>query len=167
METLIEDMLALARHGSAIEETQPVEIEDVTTLAWSSVGTEGVTLEIESGTVDGAPERLRQLLENLLGNAVEHGGEDVTVRVGTLDCGGLYVEDDGDGIPSAERDQVFDRGYTTADDGVGWGLVVVEQIAAAHGWTVTVTDSSFGGARFELRANGVGGRTMVDGPMTH
>ncbi|GGL47734.1 ATP-binding protein [Halocalculus aciditolerans] len=113
-------------------------------------------------------------------NSVEHGGSDVTVTVGDLDGGpdderehvgtspsddpartdtsssgdptrtGFYVADDGPGIPEGERDQVFERGFTTADDGTGFGLAIVEEVAAAHDWTVTVTESESGGARFEF-----------------
>ena len=45
---------------------------------------------------------------------------------------------------------VFDRGFTTADDGTGFGLSIVEEAARAHGWTVDVTESTNGGARFEV-----------------
>ncbi|ELZ55017.1 MULTISPECIES: sensor histidine kinase [Halorubrum] len=84
------------------------------------------------------------------GDAVGDGG-DVTVRVGTLaDESGFYVEDDGPGIPADERDRVLDPGYTSADDGTGFGLSIVDRIAAAHGWTVRVAESADGGARFEF-----------------
>jgi signal transduction histidine kinase len=82
---------------------------------------------------------------------VEHGGSDVTVRVGTLDDRpGFYVEDDGPGIPEEVREEVFDRGVTTDDDGTGFGLAIVREIAEAHGWTVRATESDAGGARFEF-----------------
>jgi signal transduction histidine kinase len=74
----------------------------------------------------------------------------VTVTVGRVD-GGFYVEDDGPGIESDEREQVFDHGHTTSDGGTGLGLVIVERIAEAHGWSVTVGDGTDGGARFEIR----------------
>ena len=83
-------------------------------------------------------------------DAAEHGGSDVTVTVGALDDG-FYVADDGPGIPEAERDTVFEAGYSTADDGTGFGLRIVERVADAHGWTVDVTESEVGGARFEVR----------------
>jgi len=80
-------------------------------------------------------------------DAVEHGG--VTVTVGALDDG-FYVADDGPGIPPERRDEVFEAGYTTTDHGTGFGLRIVEQIAEAHGWTIGVTASDTGGARFEI-----------------
>jgi signal transduction histidine kinase len=80
---------------------------------------------------------------------VEHGGEDVTIRVGALDDG-FYVEDDGGGIPESERGDVFDAGYTTAADGNGFGLSIVQKIVEAQGWRIDVTESAEGGARFEI-----------------
>jgi signal transduction histidine kinase len=63
---------------------------------------------------------------------------------------GFYVADDGTGIPAADRDQVFDPGFTTRADGTGFGLRIVEQVATAHGWEVTARESAAGGARFEF-----------------
>jgi PAS domain S-box-containing protein len=83
-------------------------------------------------------------------DAVEHGGADVTVRVGLLDEGGLYVEDTGPGIPPDSRQDVFAPGETSASDGTGFGLTIVRRIAEAHGWGVTITEGSDGGARFEF-----------------
>jgi signal transduction histidine kinase len=97
--------------------------------------------------VEADPERLRELLENLLGNAVDHGGR--SVRVGATDEG-FYVADDGPGVPPEEREQVFERSYTGDDGNTGLGLTIVRRIAEAHGWTVRVVESEDGGARFEL-----------------
>jgi signal transduction histidine kinase len=80
---------------------------------------------------------------------VEHGRADVTVTVGRLDDG-FYIEDDGPGIPSDERDTVFEAGYSRSTDGTGFGLSIVERIVDAHGWHVRVTDGADGGARFEI-----------------
>jgi len=75
----------------------------------------------------------------------------VTVRLESLpDSAGFAVEDDGPGIPEAQREEVFETGFTTSDDGTGFGLSIVAEIAAAHGWTVSVTDGRDGGARFEF-----------------
>jgi len=81
---------------------------------------------------------------------VNHGGADVSVRVGPLETG-FYVEDTGVGILPADRENMFDHGYTTGDGGSGIGLTVVSQIAEAHNWSITLTESTEGGARFELR----------------
>ena len=53
-------------------------------------------------------------------------------------------------MPDDEADAVFDWGYTTSDDGTGFGLAIVRDIVDAHGWDITVTDGDTGGARFEI-----------------
>lgn len=69
--------------------------------------------------------RFRQLLENLFRNAVEHAGENVTVTIGEIDTG-FYVEDDGSGIPTEKREQVFKMGNSTTHEGTGLGLSIVK-----------------------------------------
>jgi PAS domain S-box-containing protein len=81
------------------------------------------------------------------GDGTDHGG--VTVTIGAV-ADGFYVADDGPGIPADERDRVFDSGYSTADDGTGFGLSIVREIAEAHGWTVDIKCSAEGGARIEV-----------------
>jgi PAS domain S-box-containing protein len=90
-------------------------------------------------------------------DATVDGGEDadpasdLRVEVGVLDDDpGFYVADDGPGIPAGEHDTVFEMGYTTSEDGTGFGLAIVESIADAHGWDVELTASEDGGARFEF-----------------
>ncbi|WP_135821713.1 ATP-binding protein [Halostella litorea] len=77
------------------------------------------------------------------------GDDRITVRVGGTESG-FYVADDGPGIPPEERESVFESGYTTRKNGTGYGLAIVEQVAEAHGWTVALTESAEGGARFEF-----------------
>jgi len=76
----------------------------------------------------------------------------VTIRAGVLDDAGFYVADDGAGIPEADRDSVMESGYTTNEDGTGFGLTIVADIVEAHGWEVSITESRGGGARFDVRA---------------
>ena len=66
---------------------------------------------------------------------------------------GLYAEDDGAGIPEEGHDDVFDAGYTTASEGTGFGLRIVEQAATAHGWRVRVATGTDGGAGSRSRAS--------------
>jgi len=146
-----------------------LEDESVATL---SVATEGYVSADES--------RLKQVFENLFWNAVEHSSTspdsqapedaveygstspdsqarqdavehgDPHIRVGLLDDG-FFVADDGPGIPSEDREQVLSPGFTTAEDGhSGFGLAIVREIARAHGWSVEITESDDGGARFEF-----------------
>jgi signal transduction histidine kinase len=75
----------------------------------------------------------------------------VTVTVGELEDGnGFYIADDGEGIPESEREEVFETGYSTSEHGTGFGLSIVEEIVTAHGWSIDVTESDDGGARFEV-----------------
>jgi PAS domain S-box-containing protein len=150
METIVDDVLSLARQGKSIGDTEPVEIESVARDAWSHVDTVDATLVVDGDrTVQADPDRLLQLFENLFRNAIDHGRDDVTVTVG-VEHGRFYVADDGPGIPESEREDVLESGYTTAETGTGFGLAIVTQIAEAHGWTVEVTESPDGGAQFDV-----------------
>ncbi|WP_243641447.1 sensor histidine kinase [Natrarchaeobius halalkaliphilus] len=150
MNALIDDLLTLAREGEQISEPEPVELASLTEQCWNAVETANATLLTESTSqVRADRSRLQQLLENLLRNAIEHGGADVTVSVGTVDTG-FYVEDDGPGIPESDRQIVLEFGYSSATEGTGFGLSIVEQVATSHGWDVRVTEGSEGGARIEI-----------------
>jgi signal transduction histidine kinase len=150
MNDLIDDLLTLARQGETVSDMEPVTLGELAETAWRTVESSHASLQVETNqTVRCDTSRLQQLLENLYRNAVEHGGSAVTVTVGEVDDG-FYVEDTGPGIPENEREQVFEPGYSTATDGTGFGLRIVRQVAQAHGWTVRVTESEVGGARFEI-----------------
>jgi PAS domain S-box-containing protein len=150
MDTLIEDLLTLAREGEQVGETEPVGLADVAKTSWQTVNTEQATLETDTTqAIQADRSRLQQLFENLYRNAVEHGGDDVTVSVGVIDDG-FYVADTGPSIPESDREEVFEAGYSTNEDGTGFGLRIVEQIADAHGWEIIMTESKGGGARFEI-----------------
>ncbi|MGB9966336.1 GAF domain-containing sensor histidine kinase [Halobacterium hubeiense] len=152
MDALIDDLLVLARDGQDIAETETIDIAALIEECWSLVSTDGTTITVTTdATITADRSRLLQLFENLFRNAIEHGGENVTVRVGTLNnADGIYVEDDGPGIPDEDRDQVFDDGYSTGESGTGLGLTIVKQIVEAHGWEIRVTDSVDGGVRFNI-----------------
>jgi len=150
METLIDDILTLAREGDQAAAAETVSLSEVSESCWQHVATEDATLVTDTEQrIRADPNRLRRLLENLFRNAIEHGGDDVTVTAGELD-GGFYIADDGPGIPDGEYENVFETGYSTAEDGTGFGLSIVEEIADAHGWDVRAVDGSDGGARFEF-----------------
>jgi PAS domain S-box-containing protein len=170
MLSMTEDLLTLSRQGDTVGERRPVALAPLAREVWSTLDTEGATLETrDPGQVEADRTRLEQLLANLLENAVEHGStgsrtgsdaagsrtdggdDEVTVAVvGTAD--GFAVTDDGPGIPPAERDDVFERGYST-EQGTGFGLAIVRTVAEAHGWTVTVGESEAGGARFAVHTD--------------
>lgn len=150
MEHLIDDLLELAKHGDVIGETEAINLETTANDAWQQLQTPDATLVCDcSGTLQADRGRLRQALENLFGNSIEHSESAVEVRVSQTQEG-FAVEDNGPGIPPAQRETVFDRGYTTATDGTGFGLAIVEEIVTAHGWDISVTESDTGGACFEI-----------------
>ncbi|GAD51523.1 hypothetical protein MBEHAL_0283 [Halarchaeum acidiphilum MH1-52-1] len=102
MDDLIEDVLTLAKQGKSIGDTARVPLERVVEDAWRTAATDAATLETADDllAVKADRERLETLFQNLFRNAVEHVGDDVTVRVGLLSGGGFYVEDDGPGFPA-------------------------------------------------------------------
>jgi PAS domain S-box-containing protein len=151
MEAIVEDTLTLARQGDTISDTESISLTDIVGKCWGTVDTDDATIEVvDEMTLQGDPDRLRHVFENLFRNAVEHGGPDVTVRVGCRDEEGIYVEDDGPGIPVEQREKVFDPGHSSASGGTGFGLTIVKRIVQAHGWELSVTDGTDGGARFEV-----------------
>ena len=151
MDEIISDTLTLARQGQAVSSPEPIELVNLVGACWKNVRTDQATIEIvDEETISGDRSRLQHVFENLFRNAVEHGGADVTVRVGQIDDHGIYVEDTGPGIPENARESVFDPGHTSASDGTGFGLTIVKRIAEAHGWEVAVVSETDGGARFEF-----------------
>ena len=149
METIIDDVLALARQGKTVDDPVAVTLSAVTREAWATTATGDATLELDGDREFRADRsRLVELFGNLFRNAAEHGGDDVTVRVVATDDG-FAVEDDGAGIPADERDRAFEPGYTTEREGTGFGLAIVREIAQAHGWEVSVGESESGGVSDE------------------
>ncbi|MUW14352.1 sensor histidine kinase [Halorubrum sp. CBA1125] len=175
MEQIIRDVLTLTRGQTAVDPSERVSIETAAVDAWQSVDTERATLDVRETlpTVTADPDRVRRLFENVFRNSVEHGSgggdrcsgdgdrsgaggpetnpeSEVTITVGALEDG-FYVSDDGSGIPSEARDEVFEPGYSTREDGTGLGLAIVDRIVDAHDWHLTLTTATNGGARFEIR----------------
>jgi regulation of enolase protein 1 (concanavalin A-like superfamily)/two-component sensor histidine kinase/DNA-binding response OmpR family regulator len=153
MGELLDDFHSLATQDLDTDtggEERPLLLADLIEDLWEYVATDESILDIaiEPGTWLTADEsQVRPLLKNLLGNAIDHAGPDVTVRVGTTE-NGFYIEDDGPGIPPDERDQVFEQGYTTSTEGTGLGLAIVNESARLHEWDISVTEGDLGGARF-------------------
>lgn len=161
MEELITDLLALARHGQTVDESEPVSLSETATRAWRTVDTEDAVLQRPDAslTIEADPERLRTLLENLFTNSVEHGAtaaadagtaDHITVTVGALP-GGFYVDDDGPGF-DIDPEEAVEYGTSSDPRGTGFGLAIVREIAAAHGWPLTVIDDD--GVRLEFRTDG-------------
>lgn len=163
---ILDDLLTLAQQGKFVDDPKPVPLPVVIDGAWATVDSPEADLEahVDETLIMADSDRVQQLLENLFRNAVEHGGPDVRVRVGLLPDG-FYVGDDGPGISAEQRDRVFKAGFTTADDGTGFGLAIVHRVAEAHDWEVTVTDGPSHGTRVEISGVDVrepdGGRPAV------
>jgi len=164
VQALVDELRLLAGQGSGVSETAPVDLDTAAEAAWHPIDAPAARLVVESTPTVAANRQLFvQALRNLFENAVTHGtpdrhddgavesavSDDLTVRVGAL-ADGFFVADDGRGIPATDRDRVFEQGFTTAAEGSGLGLAVVRLVADAHDWSVTVTDSDDGGARFEF-----------------
>jgi signal transduction histidine kinase len=112
---------------------------------------------IGAARVTGSARLLAQLLRNLCDNAARHARSRVALTTGEQHGRVVIsVEDDGSGIPVAERERVFER-FVRLDEarardagGSGLGLAIVHGIAAARGGSVAVDDSRWGGARFTV-----------------
>jgi len=152
METLIGDVLSLARQSEDVENTRPVSLSAIVDDCWASIDGQEATIEIVDDCTFQADEaRTKQVFENLFRNAVEHGGSDVTIHVGKLtDRDGFYVENDGPKIPAEDREKIFETGFSTGDEGLGLGLAIVSGAVSAHGWEITATEGELRGASFEI-----------------
>lgn len=150
MESLIEDVLSLSQSGNTIRERESVDLAVMVADCWASVDATSATLDNDiQGTIRANQTRLRQVFENLFGNAHEHGGVGVSVTVGNTNDG-FYVEDTGRGIPLSNRANVFEEGYSSTTDGTGLGLSIVERAVDVHGWDIRVEEAATGGARFVI-----------------
>lgn len=154
MGVMIDQLLTLARTRGSPEETEPVDIAELAAESWRLVEAGDATLVVRDTldlVVEGDYQRLRQVFENLYRNAVEHGGSDTTVTVGPLEARpGFFIEDDGPGLPEDHRNEIFELGFSTREEGTGFGLAIVAEIIRTHGWNLTPGESASGGTRFEM-----------------
>ena len=168
MGLLVEDLLMLARLDAQRPlETKPVDVLSVAADAVhdaEAVAPErDITLRLLPGPgipeVVGDDARLRQVLGNLVGNAIRHPPQDASIEicVGTTDTSVLLeVRDTGPGLSEEEAQHVFERFYradssrTRESGGSGLGLSIVAALVAAHGGTVTVDSAPGVGATFRV-----------------
>ena len=107
--------------------------------------------------ITASPDALTRIATNLVENACRYGASSVSVAV-VVDGGScaLIVDDDGAGVPVAERGRIFERFARTDESrarssgGSGLGLAIVAELVAEHGGSVTVDESPLGGARFTV-----------------
>ena len=160
---LLEGLQALAR-GEAAESLprETVEVADLVDAAVYAARRRhpGVRFTFEDqapdATVQGWPEGIRLLTENLLDNAALHGGREARVRLAPDGEASvvLGVQDDGPGVPAGERERLlepFARGSGATAPGTGLGLAIVAQQAAVHGGGVRLADAPLGGLLVEVR----------------
>jgi signal transduction histidine kinase len=160
---MLADLMALAR-ADAGQRPSPRPV-DVVAAARAAIGRQnrhGAVVKLVApapAAAAASPGEVALVLDNLLGNALRHARS--LVQVGVLPAGRtvrLVVEDDGPGIPAADRDRVFDR-FTRLDPdvesraggGAGLGLALVAALVAGRGGTVAAGEAPGGGARLEVR----------------
>lgn len=147
MTTTAVDLIRLAREIAA--ESVPAALAKEIDLGFESA--------LDQLPIQGEPHLLREMLTNLVDNALRYtprGGR-VTLSVRPADSGAeLWVEDNGPGIPAAERARVFERFYRilgSQEEGCGLGLAIVREVAERHG----------GSARIEAGAGNQGARVVI------
>jgi len=159
LDELIDNLVDELKHDEITVEIEAVDLAAVVEKAWPNRATATLSVESDLPTIEAERSRLRQLLDNLFRNSVEHGGNGTTVRIGMIESAadsepddtiGLYIADDGPGIEPDRREEIFEYGYTGSENGTGIGLAIVSEIVEVFDWEITVTESDNGGARFEL-----------------
>jgi signal transduction histidine kinase len=166
---LLNDLLDLARSDVGRLSINPVPtevgplVEDAARTLGGRADTrnERLICEIEPDLppIRVEPDRIRQVLINLLTNAVEYSGEGATVKIGAARVGSeveLSVTDDGPGIPASELDHIFDRftrgdvGNTQRVGGTGLGLAISKSLVELHGGAINVTSTVGEGSIFRV-----------------
>ena len=165
---LIDDLrdLALAEAGELRLEKEPIDLEGlIRQVAEAAVSSSdevpAIRIESESAVprVDVDPKRLRQVLANLLGNALRHTPANGEIRIGirrVMNAVEFVVEDTGPGFTDEDLPHLFERFYRgdpsrSRGGGTGLGLAIVKQWVEAHGGTIRAENMAAGGARFTIR----------------
>jgi two-component system sensor histidine kinase BaeS len=166
LERLVADLLDLARLDAHEFSLAPAPVDaravvGATVQGFAPAAQElGIRLDVTPGApvqANADPERLAQIVANLVENALKYATSSVVVNVvegdGHVD---LHVDDDGPGIPGADRLRVFERLYTARPApgrkvGTGIGLAIVHELAAAMRGTATCEPLEAGGTRFAVR----------------
>lgn len=163
MSRLVEDLLLLAKvdeHSMRLQ-VEDVDLDDLVELETRRLRTFPsltVVPRVEPVRIAGDRIRLGQAVANLADNAARHARSTVCLSLCTIgEEASIVVEDDGPGVPAAQRDRVFERfvrldeSRGRASGGSGLGLSIVREIVAAHGGTVRMTDAVPAGCRVEIR----------------
>ncbi len=169
LERLVQDLLDLARLDANQFRLHPTDMDlaviagrSVAEMAATAAG-RGVSLRFERAddrnlTVHADPDRVTQVIGNLIDNATKFAADSVVVRAETHGGSGLIaVIDDGPGIDDGDLPRIFDRLYSgsakpvRSENSTGLGLTIVRELTAAMGGQVSVAANADRGSRFEIR----------------
>ncbi|WP_255170975.1 sensor histidine kinase [Natrononativus amylolyticus] len=159
LEEMIDILLVTVRSSEVSLSSETISLGEQADSVWRECTPtkDAATLVIDTDRlIVGDTVHIRRLLANLFQNSLEHAATDgdLVVRIGPLEDG-FFVEDNGSGIPEADRDRVTEAGYTTKPDGTGLGLTYVPHLAELYEWDVSITSSDDGGMRFEFTGTGL------------
>jgi len=143
MATMLEQSIVLADAGQVIGEIQPVDLDKLVAEVASTVVPKGIRFkQAKLPVVSCDREKMKQVVQNLLANAIQHGKPNVIEVKADKGEGSisLLFSNDGRTIVENEREKIFDRGFTTKEGG-GMGLTIVKKIVDAHRWKITLEPS--------------------------
>ncbi len=155
---LVGDLIELARGDLPAGGTEDVRVDRVVAEAVARSRRNSPEIEVRAElhpvVVEGVPDRLHRVINNLLDNAARHSPPGGVVEV-VLDSDGIRVRDHGSGIDEQDLPYVFDRFYRGANargrQGSGLGLAIVRQVVEQHGGSATAANAPGGGAEFTIR----------------
>jgi PAS domain S-box-containing protein len=157
MESLIEGILQYSRAGRVRERPEPVNVGALVreTIDLLSPESAVVSVQVDMLVVVAQPTPLRQVFQNLIGNAIKHGGDGVRIGIEAKDAGAFWefsVSDDGPGVPAEYHDRIWGIFQTLEPrdrvEGTGIGLSLVKKLVEAQGGQVGIEASTGAGARF-------------------
>ncbi len=143
MATMLEQSIALADAGQVIGEIHPVDLDKLVAEVAATVVPKNIRFKQQKLPVVSCDrEKMKQVVQNLLANALQHGKPNVIEVKAEKEEGSisLLVSNDGTSIPEKEREKIFDRGFTTKKGG-GMGLTIVKKIVDAHKWKIVLESS--------------------------
>jgi PAS domain S-box-containing protein len=161
LERLLTDLLDVdrLRHGLVRAVRQPTDVGMLVARVAAATG-HPVAVATDSVVADVDAAKVERIVENLIANAIKHTEPGTEIAVGVTTEGSdllLHVDDSGDGIPDADKDEIFElfvrRGAQRAP-GTGVGLALVAQFVRLHDGAVWVEDREGGGASFRVRLPG-------------
>jgi signal transduction histidine kinase len=158
LQRLVDDLqtIAMAEAGQLPLHRRPLRLRDEVERAAATIGADVIIDVAPDLQLDADPDRLQQILLNLLRNAVTHTPPSGTIRV-QASPDTIEVRDSGIGIAPEALPHVFDRFYRAdasrqrATGGAGLGLAIVKNLVTAHGWTIEATSAEGRGAAFVIR----------------